>query len=187
MCSRKKLVLAGIGVALGICLAGCGTLLQSFYSIFNPDFLPELGLGTEAASLPGNAAPGLLVSVENRTGRFAEMTISYRTSGNQVQQYTTSVASHQKSGQMLICPIDEITVGDVSNPKLSGARVFLLDTVTDPNALASAPFIDVDAFGQNLRAGSNYDCGDGVTFAIQDSAIAPSGFQIFAYIRRATQ
>jgi len=185
MSFRKELILAGL-VALGICLAGCGTLLQSFYSIFNPDFLPELGIGTQAASLPGNAAPGLLVSVENRTGRPAEITVMYRT-GSQTEQFTTNVASHQKSGQMLICPIEEITVGDVSNPKLSGARVFLIDDVSDPNALAAAPFIEVDAFGQNLQEGVNYDCGDGVTFAIQDSAVSQSGFQIFAYIQRATE
>jgi hypothetical protein len=194
MTSRKGLIVASVGLLLGVWLAGCGslpaplnTLLQSFTSVLNPDLLPSLGLGTQAASLPGNAAPGLLVSVENRTPRWVDMTVSYRTSGNQTNEFTTVVAPHDKSGQMLICPIDEITVGDVGNPKLSGARVFLIDNVTDSTALATAPFIEVDAFGQVLREGVNYDCGDGVTFAVQESSVSQSGYQVFAYIRRATQ
>ncbi len=193
MTNRKGLFVAGLGLLLGGWLAGCGslppplnTLVQSFTSLLNPEFLPSLGLGTQAASLPGNAAPGLLVSVENRTARWAEITVSYRSLGTP-DQFTTTVAPHDKSGQMLICPIEEITVGDLNSPKQSGARVFLLDTVTDPNSLATAPFIDVDAFGQNLQEGVNYDCGDGVTFAVQESGAAQSGFQIFAYIQRATE
>jgi hypothetical protein len=32
--------------------------------------------------------------------------------------------------------------------------------------------------------GINYDCGDGVTFAVQSSGTSSSGYQTFAYIRR---
>lgn len=192
MTSRKGLSAAGLGLALSVLLAGCGSLpaqlsslLQPLTGMLNPDLFSTLGLESQAATLPGVETPGLLVSVENRTGRWAAMTVSYRTSGDQTETFSTSLAPHDKSAQMLICPITEITVGDVSNLKQSGARVFLIDTVTDPNDLATAPYIDVDAFGQPLREGVNYDCGDGVTFTVQASSGAQSGYQVFAYIRRA--
>jgi hypothetical protein len=192
MTSQKGLSATGLGLVLSVLLAGCGSLpaqlsslLQPLTGMLNPDVFSTLGLETQAATLPGVETPGLLVSVENRTGRWATMTVSYRTSGDQTETFSTSLAPHDKSAQMLICPIVEITVGDVSNLKQSGARIFLIDTVTDPNDLATAPFIDVDAFGQPLREGVNYDCGDGVTFTVQASSSAQSGYQVFAYIRRA--
>jgi hypothetical protein len=171
------------GLTLGVGLAGCG-LLDQVTNMFNPDLLSSLGLGGQVASLPGDA-PGLLVAVENRTDRIAAMVVSYRDSANAVQTYTTQVAPNGKSAQMLVCPIGEITLGDVSNLKQSGARIFLLDTVAaDPNAVAAAPFIEVDPFGVLLEDTVNYRCGDGLTFTVQSSSAASSGYQVFAFIRR---
>jgi hypothetical protein len=174
---------AGFGLALGVVLAGCSVVGQ-LTNILNPDLMSSLGLtGAQVASLPGDA-PGLLVAVENRTTRWAAMTVAYRTGDGKAQSFTTNVAPQNKSAQMLVCPIAEITVGDVSNLKQSGARVFLIENVTDPAQLDSAPFIEVDAFGVLLIEGTNYNCGDGVTFALQESSVSQSGFQVFAYIRR---
>ena len=180
---RRAAVVAGLTLAVG--LAGC-TLLDQVTNVFNPDLLSSLGLGTQVASLPGDA-PGLLVGVENRTDRIVSMVVSYRDNQNAVQTYTTQVAPDGRSAQMLICPIKEITLGDVSNLKQSGARVFLIDAATaDPNAVQSAPFIEVDPFGVLLSDTVNYNCGDALTFTIETSAAASSGYQAFAYIRRAS-
>lgn len=185
MTSWKGLCRAGAGLALAMLLGGCG-LVQQVTDVLNPDLLASLGFGTRVATLPGDA-PGLLVYVENRTGRWAAMSVAYRTSDNRTDSFTTSVAPRNKSGQMLICPITEITVGDVSNIKQSGARIFLIDNVTDTAVLDTAPYIEVDAFGVLLLDGINYDCGDGITFTIQESSISRSGYQVYAYIRRAGQ
>ncbi|MBU0616232.1 MAG: hypothetical protein KKI02_00800 [Planctomycetes bacterium] len=175
---------AAASLGLGALLAGCG-LVGEVTNMFNPDLLSSLGMGANVATLPGDA-PGLLVAVENRTSRWASMVVSYRDSEDKVRNYTTLVAPGDKSAQMLVCPIGEITLGDVSNLKQTGARVYLLDTATaDPNSVAVAPFIEVDAFGVLLSEEVNYDCGDGVTFALLTSSTARSGYQAYAFIRRA--
>ena len=45
--------------------------------------------------------------------------------------------------------------------------------------------IEVEPFGVLLRNGANYDCGDGVTFAVTNSGATLSGYQVFAFIERA--
>ena len=175
--------LAGV-ILLPVALAptGCNPLLQ-LPNLFNPDLFELLGSGGKVASLPGDA-PGLLVAVENRTDRWVQMVVSYRDQDEEARSFTTLVAPLDKSGQMLVCPIQEITLGDVSNLQLSGARVFLVDEISADTDLASMPFIEVDAFGVLLIDAVNYNCGDGVTFAVQASSQAASGYRVFAYFRR---
>ncbi len=185
MSGRDGRTAVGVAGVLSAVLTGC-TVLQDFTNVLNPDLLSALGLGVQVANLPGDA-PGLLVGVDNRTSRWAALTVAYRTSAEQAKSFTTNVAPQNKSAQMLICPITEITVGDVSNIKQSGARVFLIENATAVTDLENAPFIEVDAFGVLLMEGVNYDCGDAVTFAIQESSISRSGYQIYAYVRRSGQ
>jgi hypothetical protein len=185
MSRREGRIAVGVAGVLSAAVVGC-TVLQNFTNVLNPDLLSSLGLGVQVASLPGDA-PGLLVAVDNRTSRWAAMTVAYRMSADQAKSFTTNVAPRNKSAQMLICPVTEITVGDVSNTKQSGARVYLIENVTDTAQLETAPFIEVDVFGVLLVEGVNYDCGDGVTFAIQESSISQSGYQIYAYVRRSGQ
>lgn len=186
MPGRFRLRMRWVSLALCGVLSGCG-LLNEVSSLLNPNLLGALGLGTRVASLPGDA-PGLLVSVENRTDRWVSVVIAYRDGDDKVQNYTTVVGPSDKSGQMLVCPVKEITIGDVSNLSQPGALVYLIDTATvagDTTLLDSAPFIEVDPFGVLLLEGTNYDCGDGLTFTVQASSVSASGYQTFAYIRRA--
>lgn len=183
MVARGKLT-TGLSLALGAALLGCGAFQLT--NFVNPDFLSALGLGTSVASLPGDA-PGLLVSVENQTDRFIAITISYRDVNDDVQSYSSTIASGDKSSQLLTCPVQEITIGDVSNLNLSGARVYLVDTLSDPNAISSAPYIEVEAFGVLMKTSVNYDCGDGLIFTVQPSSLTSSGYQTIAYIRRSGQ
>ena len=183
MVARGKLT-AGLGLALGTALLGCGALQLT--NFLNEDFLSALGLGKSVASLPGDA-PGLLVSVENQTTRFIAITISYRDVNDNVKSYSSTVASGDKGSQLLTCPVQEITIGDVSNLTLSGARVYLVDTLPDPNNLSGMPYIEVEAFGVLMRNTVNYDCGDGLIFTVQPSSLTSSGYQTIAYIRRSGQ
>jgi hypothetical protein len=183
MVARIKLT-TGLGLALSVVLAGCGAFQVT--NLMNPDFLSSLGLGASVATLPGDA-PGLLVTAQNSTDRSIAMAISYRDVNDKVQSYTASIAPGDKTAQMLVCPVKEITIGDVSNLSLSGARVFLVGSVTDPNAIGSAPYVEVEPFGVLLKEGVNYDCGDGLTFTVQASTQTRSGYQTIAYIRRSGQ
>ncbi len=178
MNSRSLLTLSLIIAALGM-LVGCtGTITN----LFSPDFLSALGTGSSVASLPGEA-PGLLVEVENRTDRWMQAVVSYRDGNDNVESFTTLVAPRDKTGQMVVCPITEITLGDVSNLSSTGARIFLIDVTgaVDPD---TAPFIEVDAFGALLQEEINYNCGDALTFAVSESTATSSGYRIFAFIRR---
>jgi hypothetical protein len=172
------------GAALAAALCGCSLLnLDTF---LNPELLTSLGLGEKVATLPGDA-PGLLVATANRTSRPCHVFVSYRDPNDNVQTYTANLAAGDETAQMLVCPVQEITLGDVSNLQTAAARVYLVaGTVTDATTLASAPYIEVDAFGVLLREEVNYNCGDGLTFTIEESALTRSGYQAFAYIRPAS-
>lgn len=183
MVVRSGRVVTGVGLAVSVLLCGCGLLTGNISNLFNPNLLSSLGLAGDVASLPDDA-PGLLMAVENRTDRWARMVVSYRDGDGDARSYTTLVAPGDKSAQMLVCPIEEITLGDVSNLSAAGARVFLVDNVTDTAILDVAPYIEVDAFGVLLSEGVNYDCGEGVTFTLQTSSDSASGYRVFAYIRR---
>ncbi len=172
---------AGLGAVLCTALLGCGLL--NLGEFLNADLLSSLGLGSKVAALPGDA-PGLLVAVENRTTRPCQVQVAYRDANDTVTSYVTDVSPGDRNAQMLVCPVVEITVGDVSNLDTSGARVYLVDgTVTDPDALAGAPYIEVEAFGVLLREDVNYVCGDGLTFTVEPSGQSRSGYQTFAYVR----
>ena len=183
MFARCRLLAAGVGLVLSVVLGGCIDLTQ-FTNALNPEFLSAMGLGTDVTSLPGDA-PGLLVEVENRTDRWARAVVAYRDGDDNVASFTTLVAPSDKTGQMLVCPVAEITLGDLSSPGQSGVLIYLIDDVGGSlDSLDSAPFIEVDPFGVLLQEGVNYDCGDGLVFTVEPSSAARSGYQTFAYVRR---
>jgi hypothetical protein len=166
-----KMSLAAALAALAVLGSCAGT------EFLNPDFVASLVGGT-AVTLPGNA-PSLLVGLENRTGRLARMTVMYRSAEGTTETYTSTVESEQSTAQALMCPVSEITLGDLSNPDVVGVTILL------GNGTTSDPYIEVEPFGIPLKAGENYDCGDGITFAVQMSGATKSGYQTVAYIRRA--
>lgn len=170
-------------LALAVGLAGC-TALANFTEILNPNLTAAL-VGPDVASLPEDA-PGLLVGVENRTGRWVRMLVSYRDDDDKVENYTTTVAPGDTSAQMVVCPVTELTLGSVGDLSQTGALVYLVEPsdVAAGTSLDDSPYIEVDAFGVLLMEESNYDCGDGVTFAVQESSASTSGYQVWAYIRR---
>jgi hypothetical protein len=153
-------------------LGGCSPA-----DFLNEQFVSSIVGGT-AVNLPGNA-PALLVGVENRVDRLVSVTVNYRDSNDALQTYTAVVEPGQRTAKALICPVPEITIGDLSNPSIVGALVFL------GNGTPADPFIEVEPFGIPLQAGQNYDCGDGITFVVQYSTATKSGYQTFAYIQRA--
>lgn len=155
--------------------AGCAAGLSTFLA---PEFLNEVGVGTRVAALPGDA-PAVLLEVENRTGRVAEVQLQWREGDSDVGVLPELLDPGERVALALVCPIDEITLGDVSNLMLSGARIRLGDGGADD------PFIDVEPFGVLLRDQANYNCGDIVTFAVIPSGATRSGYQIVAFIRRA--
>jgi len=184
--SRRNRLMTATVLLLGAGLCGCGGALN----ILNPDFLAAVGLGERVAALPGDA-PGLLVKVENRTSRWAGVDVSFRDGQDTVDRFTTTLAPGDQNGQMLPCPIKEITLGDVSNLQTPGAVVFLADLTTGQQngqqgavTAADAPFIEVDPFGVLLREGVNYDCGDELLFVVQPSGATRSGYQTFVFVRR---
>jgi hypothetical protein len=95
-----------------------------------------------------------------------------------VTQRTDDLAPGAKSGATFICPVEEITLGDVSDLTAIGAVVRI------GSGGGSDPVIEVDPFGVLLREGANYDCGDRVTFRVVESDVSLSGFQIIAFIER---
>ena len=168
--------IAAVGcVVLGLSLFGCADVLN----MFDPTFLEALGAQSRGASIPGDA-PAVLVEVENRTGRNIEAQLSWRAGDSEVDfSIFGSMAPGEKQTQVLICPVDEITLGDVGDLDQTGAFVRLGD------GGSNAPFLAVEPFGVLLKEGANYNCGDLVTFAIQPSSATRSGYQVFAFIRRA--
>jgi hypothetical protein len=179
MFKRSIRLTVGLGILAGVLSLGCAQ--QQF---LNEDLLSALGFGSQAAELPGDA-PGLLVRVENRTNRWIRVQVGYRDGDDNVETFTTTVRPLDATGQLLVCPIAEITMGDVSNLQSSGARVYLGDNITSSAQLDSMPFIEVDPFGVLLQEAINYNCGDGIVFTVQASTDSQSGYQAFAFIRRA--
>jgi hypothetical protein len=168
-----------LAVVLGLAslgLAGCGSAL----SLFDPSFLADLGAGQQIASVPGDA-PTLLVTVENETSHPVLASLSYRTQSTGVELIQYQVESGRTSSQALICPVEEITLGDVADPKAVGALVLLTGTA---GFNAAAPYVEVEPFGVVMKKDINYDCGDAITFAVVPSSATRSGYQIFAYIER---
>ncbi len=173
--SQRSFYLSGAAAAvLSLALAGCAAVT----SFLNPDFLTAAGLVDEAAGIPGEA-PAILVEVENRTGRTVEVLLTWRDADGEVETLINTLAPGLKLGQALICPIDELTLGDISDLTATGAVVRL------GTGAADDPVVEVEPFGVRLQDGANYNCGDVITFAVTTSGATRSGYQIFAFIRRA--
>jgi len=168
---------ATTGLLVAACLlAGCAAV----GSLFNPEFLTALSGSSQAASLPGDA-PALVVAVENATNRPAEALVSYRTTAEGVDSFWATVEPYSKTAQALACPVEEITLGLLSDPGEPGVYIRLGGgTVNDP-------YIEVEPFGVILKDGINYDCGDSLTFRVQPSGATRSGYQTYVYIRRASE
>ncbi len=161
-------------LAVLIAASGCADVT----SLLSPEFLSAVGGGTDVANLPGDA-PAVLVSVENRTSRVAEMVVSYRDADDNVQQFLKLVTAGDSSGQALLCKVSELTLGDIADPSAPGVVIRL------GNGTQDDPFIEVEPFGTILRDGVNFDCGDAVTFVVQPSGGTVSGYQTIAFIQRA--
>lgn len=176
LAARYAVRLGVILAVAGVCALpmGCGQAL----SIFDPAFLADLGVGSRAASLPG-AAPAVLVEVENRTTRVIDVSLSWRIERDTVETLFFTIGPDEALGEVLFCPVDEVTLGDVGDLNALGAAVRLGGE--GPND----PFVEVEPFGVLLKNGANYDCGDSITFTVQPSSATPSGYQIFALIQRA--
>jgi hypothetical protein len=140
-----------------------------------------LGVGDEVASLP-NEAPGLLVSVENRTDRLAQMVVSYRDNLDAIDQFSVTLRPGDKSSQLLICPITEVTLGSVADLDRTGAVVALAPDLTGP--IVNLPVLEVEPFGALLLEGVNYNCGDGLEFILRPSSTNRSGYETVALLRR---
>ena len=164
-----------LAVAGGALLpSGC----LSVDSLLNPTFVQSLTSGGGGvANLPGEA-PAIVLEVHNETGRNAEFRVTWRDSEGQIQERARALGVDESFAEMLICPIDELTLGDVSDLTATGAIVRL------GSGSAIDPFIEVEAFGVLLQDGINYDCGDSVSFRILPSGATLSGYQIFAFINR---
>ncbi|MGE3182887.1 MAG: hypothetical protein AB7N71_14745, partial [Phycisphaerae bacterium] len=157
--------------------SGC---VLDVFSVFDPGFLTAAGLsGSRAATLPGDA-PAVLVRVENQTSRIIDVQLAWREGAAGVETQSFSITPGVATSQALICPVTEITIGDVSDLTSPGARVRL------GAGGANDPFVTVEPFGILLKEGINYDCGDAVMFQVTPSSETASGYRIFAFIQRAS-
>jgi hypothetical protein len=169
----QKWIVASASAMLLVSLGCIGT-----GEFINPEFLAALGFTGGAVSLPGEA-PQVVIELENRTGRVIEGQLTWRNSDGTVDERIMVVPTDSKVSEAVFCPVEEMTLGDVSNPQATGAVVRL------GNGGPNDPFIAVEAFGVILKNDVNYSCGDLITFTVQPSNATNSGYQAFAFIRRA--
>lgn len=162
-------------LALSVVLLTFGACTD-LQQVFNPTFLESLGIGGSVTDLPGEA-PAIVMEVENGTQWLIEVKVTWRDSDNEIQELTRAIASGKKYAEALICPIKEITLGDVSDLKAVGAIVRL------GTGASVDPYMEVEPFGVLLQQGVNYDCGDKITFKVLPSDATVSGYQVFAFIR----
>ncbi len=168
---RMGLVLAATLVSATVGCVGLTDLL-------NPTFLAALSPGGGVADAPGEA-PLVVLEVENGTSHVVEYRLTWRDSEGDISERTGTLAAGGKYAEAVICPVQEMTLGDVSNLNATSAVVRLGD------GSVLAPFVEVEPFGVLLQDGINYNCGDVVTFRVLPSQATASGYQIFAFIRRA--
>ncbi len=168
-------------------LALSGTLVLAWLAggcippseLFNPDFTQALlGGGASVAAAPGEA-PLMVMEVENATRHVIEYRLTWRDMDGMIQERTGVLGVGDKYAEAVVCPVQEMTLGDVSNLSATSAIVRLGE------GGATDPYIEVDAFGVLLQEGINYNCGDVVTFRVMQSEAALSGYQVFAFVRRA--
>ena len=161
---------------VGCALVPCGCLSSD--SLFNATFLQQLyGGGSGNADLPGDA-PAIVAEVVNETNRNVEYRFTWRDGDGQIQERSGALSPGDSYAEMLICTIQEITLGDVSDLTATGAIVRLGDGST------ADPYIEVEAFGILLQEGINYDCGDSISFRILNSSATLSGYRVYAYVNR---
>ncbi|MCG3125706.1 MAG: hypothetical protein CHACPFDD_00532 [Phycisphaerae bacterium] len=158
---------------LGAVTSGC----TGIQGLFSEDFLNATGLVQRSATIPGTA-PAVLITMENRTSRVVTMNLSYRLGSDTVESFFATMPPGDSSGQVVNCPVTEITLGDVSNLNEIGAIVRL------GGGTENDPFIEVEPFGVLLRNTANYNCGDSVTFTVTPSGDTASGYRIVAFIQR---
>lgn len=171
---KTVLKVRGLWLATLLGLAGgCGIPT----SILNPELFDALQLGGAVATVPGDA-PALRVNVDNRTGRVIETRITWRDADNKVGERVYVLNPATQRSEAVICTVEELTFGDISNLSAAGAVVRL------GTGSAEDPIVEVEAFGTLLRDQVNYVCGDEVTFAVGLSSSTASGYQVIAYIRR---
>ena len=175
MLARFRMVTLVAALAGPLLAGGCAGAIQG---LFDEEFLAAVAGGGAVASLPGDA-PALLVAVDNRTDRTIEAMVMYRDADGVIESYTTVILPLETTARALICPIEEITLGDLSDSSAIGVEVRL------GNGSVDDPYIEVEPFGVVLQEGVNYDCGDALTFAVRPSTINPSGYQTLVEIRRA--
>jgi hypothetical protein len=170
----KELKLAALcGAVCAATLSGC---VGSIESLFNDQFLTQVGATREAANIPG-VAPAIVVNLENRTTRTVVAEISYRLETDTIEAATLVVQPGITTGRALVCPVLETTIGDLSSPDMPGVRVILGAGGPDD------AFVEVEPFGVVLTEGVNYDCGDSITFAVMPSSSSRSGYTIVAFIQ----
>ena len=107
-----------------------------------------------------------------------EFRLTWRDGDGQIHERTGILGVGDKYSEALICPIEEMTLGDVGNLNAIGAIVRLW------SGTAFDAFIEVEPFGVLLQEEINYDCGDVITFTVLPSSVTLSGYQSFAFIRR---
>ena len=154
--------------------SGCAGLALN---LLNADFLAQAGLGERGAALPGDAA-GLLLEVDNRTPLVVEVRLTWRDGNGQRQERTNTLNPGERQAEAVICPVSEVTLGEITDLTAIGAVVRL------GTGAADDPVIAVDPFGILLKDEVNYDCGDSVSFAVTRSPASLSGYQIIAFVRR---
>lgn len=179
---RSQLLAAVAGVLLCGSLVGGCPLLGEF---LNSDFSQTVRGTEQVAILPGEA-PGLLVAIENQTSRWVEVVVSARYDEGAVDNYTTYLAEGDRSAQLLVCPVTEITLGSVSDLTQAGARVALVDELPEGATVDTVPSIDVEPFGVLLKEGVNFDCGDSLEFVVRPSSRTRSGYETIVFFRRAS-
>jgi hypothetical protein len=180
MIARNRRVWGMLAVGLAVVVAGCVPLGD----LLNADFAASVLQSQRVSLLPGEA-PGFLVTVRNQTNRVVEMVVSYRDGDGDVQNYTSLLDKGDKASQMLICPVEEITLGNVANLNESGVRVALVENVSSATDPSQVPSTEVEAFGVLLRSGVNYDCGDSIEFVVRPSSATRSGYETVAYFKLA--
>jgi hypothetical protein len=157
---------------LALLASGCAPT-----DVLNPQFLAAVGGGQQASNLPGEA-PAVIVEVENQAGRVLEFRLTWRDVNEEVQQRTGRLAAGETYSEAVICPMTEVTLGDVGNLQSVGAIVRL------GGGNADDPFVEVAPFGVLLQEGINYNCGDSITFRVSPSGATLSGYQVFGFVRR---
>ncbi|MCA9242759.1 MAG: hypothetical protein KDA32_02300 [Phycisphaerales bacterium] len=162
-----------LGAAVLMATVGCTGV-----SFFNPDFLSALGVGAGVAQLPGDS-PAIVIRIENSSGRPIVFELSWRDEMGRVERRDGVLGIVETFGEVVVCPVQDLTLGDVTDREQPGAYVLLGDgQVTDP-------FIEVEAFGIILQDEVNFNCGDVITFEVTSSGTSPSGYQVLARISRA--